>query len=186
MKRRQFLKSVAFTGAAGLILPRTKLFGAEAPSNKLNVALIGTWGRGEAHFAGLATENVVALCDINEEHLAYGARKFPNAKRYFDLRNLLQQKDIEAVVSCSLANAHALRPVDSALAFPHLQSGILQRRAGHELLLQEHVLGFGPRPDRGNRQPHNGPSLECRGRRPAGFGRGQGRSLYPGRYTGQI
>src|SRR5437870_12920511 len=28
MKRRQFLKSMAFTGAAGLILPRTKLFGA--------------------------------------------------------------------------------------------------------------------------------------------------------------
>src|SRR2546430_1348690 len=68
MKRRRFLKSVAFAGASGLILPRTKLFGADAPSNKLNVALIGTWGRGEAHFAGLATENVVALCDINEEH----------------------------------------------------------------------------------------------------------------------
>ena len=54
MKRRHFLKSIAFTGAAGLILPRTKLFGADAPSNKLNIALIGTWGRGEAHFGGLA------------------------------------------------------------------------------------------------------------------------------------
>lgn len=30
MKRRQFLKSVAITGAAGLILPKTRLFGAEA------------------------------------------------------------------------------------------------------------------------------------------------------------
>src|SRR2546428_12949804 len=98
MKRRQFLKTFAFTGAAGLILPRTRLFGADAPSNKLNVALIGTWGRGEAHFAGLATENVVALCDINEEHLAFVARKFPNAKQYVDLRKCLDQKDIEDVV----------------------------------------------------------------------------------------
>lgn len=107
MKRRQFLKSAAFAGAGALILPKTKLFGADAPSNKLNVALIGTWGRGEAHFEGLSHENVVALCDINEQHLAYGARKFPKAKQYFDWRKCLEQKDIEAVVCCSLDHTHA-------------------------------------------------------------------------------
>ncbi|MEI6396163.1 MAG: gfo/Idh/MocA family oxidoreductase, partial [Verrucomicrobiota bacterium] len=84
MKRRQFLKSVAFTGAASLILPRAKLFGAAAPSNKLNIALLGTWGRAEAHFAGIAKENVVALCDVNEKHLAFAASKFPAAKKYVD------------------------------------------------------------------------------------------------------
>src|SRR5712691_737505 len=84
MKRRQFLKTFAFTGAAGLILPQTRLFGADAPSNKLNIALIGTWGRGEAHFAGISSENVVALCDVDEKHLAYGAEKLncPKAKQY--------------------------------------------------------------------------------------------------------
>jgi predicted dehydrogenase len=107
MKRRQFLKSVAFTGAAGLILPRTKLFGADAPSNKLNVALIGTWGRAEAHFGGLATENVVALCDVDEKHLEFGARKFPDAKHYVDWRQCLEQKDIEAVVCCTTDHTHA-------------------------------------------------------------------------------
>src|SRR5512139_3867634 len=65
MQRRQFLRSLAFAGTAGLILPRTRLFGADAPSKKLNIALLGTWGRGEAHFAGMAEENVVALCDVN-------------------------------------------------------------------------------------------------------------------------
>jgi predicted dehydrogenase len=107
MKRRQFLKSVALTGAAGLILPRTTLFGADAPSNKLNIALIGTWGRGEAHFGGLAKENVVALCDVNEEHLAFGAKRFPNAKQHVDWRKCLNQKDVEAVVCCSLDHTHA-------------------------------------------------------------------------------
>jgi predicted dehydrogenase len=107
MKRRQFLKSIAFTGAAGLILPKTKLFGAEAPSNKLNVALIGTWGRGEAHFEGLKSENVVALCDVDEKHLAFGAQKFPNAKKYVDWRQCLEQKDIEAVVCCTTDHTHA-------------------------------------------------------------------------------
>jgi predicted dehydrogenase len=107
MKRRQFLKSVAFTGAAGMILPRTTLFGANAPSNKLNIALIGTWGRGEAHFGGMATENVVALCDVDEKHLAFGANKFPGAKKYVDWRKCLEQKDIEAVICCTTDHTHA-------------------------------------------------------------------------------
>ena len=36
IKRRQFLKSAALVGTSALILPRLKLFGAEAPSNTLN------------------------------------------------------------------------------------------------------------------------------------------------------
>jgi predicted dehydrogenase len=107
MKRRQFLKSAAFTGAAGLILPNLTLFGADAPSNKLNIALIGTWGRGEAHFGSIASENVVALCDVNEDHLAFGAKRFPTAKTYVDWRECLDQKDVDAVVCCTADHTHA-------------------------------------------------------------------------------
>jgi predicted dehydrogenase len=90
-----------------MILPRVRLFGADAPSNKLNIALLGTWGRGEAHFGAISTENVVALCDVNEEHLAFGARKFPAAKQYNDWRKCLDQKDINAVVCCTADHNHA-------------------------------------------------------------------------------
>ncbi len=107
MKRRSFLKSAALTGAGMLILPRTPIFGANAPSNKLNIALMGTWGRGEAHFGAISSENVVALCDINEEHLAFGAKRFPNAKTYVDWRKALEQKDINAVVICTADHTHA-------------------------------------------------------------------------------
>jgi len=107
MKRRQFIKSASILGASTLILPRTKILGADAPSNKLNIALIGTWGRGEAHFGAISGENVVALCDINEEHLAFGAKKFPNAKTYVDWRKMYEQKDIDAVVICTADHTHA-------------------------------------------------------------------------------
>jgi hypothetical protein len=107
MKRRQFLKSAAFTGAGALILPRLTLFGADAPGNKLNIALIGTWGRGEAHFGAISSENVVALCDVDENHLAFGAKRFPNAKTYVDWRQCLDQKDINAVVCCTADHTHA-------------------------------------------------------------------------------
>ena len=90
-----------------MILPRTKLFGADAPSNKLNIALMGTWGRGEAHFEGISKENVVALCDINEKHLASAAQKWPQAKTYVDWRKCLDQKDIDAVVCCTADHTHA-------------------------------------------------------------------------------
>lgn len=98
---------MAATGAGLLILPRTTLFGANAPSNKLNIALIGTWGRGEAHFNAIATENVVALCDVDENHLAFGAKRFPKAKQYVDWRPCLDQKDVDAVVICSADHTHA-------------------------------------------------------------------------------
>src|SRR5690349_4830564 len=107
MKRRQFLQSVALTGAAGLVLPGTKLFGADAPANKLNIGLIGTWGRGEAHFGAISSENVVALCDVNEDHLAFGAKRFPQAKTYTDWRKFLDQKDLNAVVCCTADHTHA-------------------------------------------------------------------------------
>jgi predicted dehydrogenase len=107
LRRRQFLKSAAFAGTAGLILPRLKLFGAEAPSNKLNLALIATGHRAQDHFDGAARENVVALCDVNEQHLAAAAKKFSGARLYADWRKCLEQKDIDAIICCTLDHTHA-------------------------------------------------------------------------------
>jgi predicted dehydrogenase len=107
MKRRKFITTFAATSATIMIAPKLKLFGADAPSNKLNIALIGTWGRGEAHFGAISSENVVALCDVHEDHLAFGAKRFPNAQRYVDWRKCLDQKDIDAVVICTADHTHA-------------------------------------------------------------------------------
>jgi len=107
IRRRQFLKSAAAAGAGLLILPTGALRGANSPNNKLNVAMIGTWGRANAHFGSISSENVVALCDINEDHLTGAAKKFPNAKTYVDWRKCLEQKDINAVICCTTDFTHA-------------------------------------------------------------------------------
>jgi predicted dehydrogenase len=107
MERREFVKSAAAAGAGLLILPSGTLFGQNAPSNKLNVALIGVWGRATVHYNILASENVVALCDVNENRLAEGLQIFPKAKTYWDWRKCLEQKDIEAVVICAADHHHA-------------------------------------------------------------------------------
>jgi hypothetical protein len=107
LKRRQFLKSAAVISTSTLILPTMKLFGADAPSNKLNIALIATGHRAHEHFAGAARENVVAICDVHEEHLAEAGKKFSKAKRYIDWRECLEQKDIQAIVCCTIDHTHA-------------------------------------------------------------------------------
>ncbi len=104
--RRDFLKAGA--AAAGLvILPTGTLAGAQAPSNKLNIALIGADGRGRAHYDGIKGENVVALCDVDEQHLDFAAQTFPNAKRYIDWRECLDHPDLDAVVCCTTDHTHA-------------------------------------------------------------------------------
>jgi predicted dehydrogenase len=106
MQRRQFLKTTA-AGTGFLILPSGARAGKNAPGNKLNVALIGVWGRGLAHYDMLAEENVVALCDVNEARFPDALKRFPKAKTYVDWRKCLDQKDIDAVVCCTADHTHA-------------------------------------------------------------------------------
>ena len=107
VQRRQFLKTTAAAGIGLIILPSGTLSGANAASNKLNVALIGAWGRGRAHHGPISSENVVALCDVDENKMAQAAEKFPGAKRYVDWRKCLDQKDLDAVVCCTTDHTHA-------------------------------------------------------------------------------
>jgi predicted dehydrogenase len=106
MKRRQFLKTTA-AGTGLLLLPSGARAGKNAPGSKLNVALIGVWGRGLAHYDSLADENVVALCDVNEKRFPDALKRFPNAKTYVDWRKCLDQKGLDAVVICTADHTHA-------------------------------------------------------------------------------
>ena len=108
MQRRDFLQRAATLGAGLTLLPTGTLFGQHTPLHRLNVALIGVGGRGRAHWDTLANENVVALCDVDETHLATALERFPGAKTYVDWRKCLEQKDIEAVVCCTTDHTHAL------------------------------------------------------------------------------
>ena len=107
MRRRDLLKSAAGSAAGLTILKSGTLRGQNAPSNRLNVALVGVWGRGTAHYNVLRTENVVALCDINDRRTKEALELFPKAKTYWDWRPMLDQKDVEAVIICTADHHHA-------------------------------------------------------------------------------
>ena len=100
--RRTFLKTSAIA-ALPLVLP-ANVFGA---NERLNIGVIGVGGRGAADLAGVAGENIVALCDVDENTLGSAAANFPKAEKYTDYRRLLEQKNLDAVVVATPDHHHA-------------------------------------------------------------------------------
>src|SRR6478672_4167221 len=67
--RRRFITDLAIAGAGLTIVPRHVLGrGFTAPSDLLNVAAVGVGGQGRANLINLASENVVALCDVDWDY----------------------------------------------------------------------------------------------------------------------
>jgi len=65
-------------------------------------------GRARDHHDVAAAENVVALCDVNENNMAVAAKRFPDAKQYTDWRKLLDtEKKLDAVICCTADHTHA-------------------------------------------------------------------------------
>ena len=112
--RREFVKQSSL-GALGLtLLP--SMYGKVAPSDRLRVAHIGVGGMGNNHmawFAGLPEVDVVALCDVDEAHLASSLKTMetlqPGKKvnGYGDFRHILDRNDIDAVTCATPDHWHA-------------------------------------------------------------------------------
>lgn len=89
----------AIAGAAGLgVAPYG--WGQAASGDKLNVACVGIANMGSMPLRAAATENLVALCDVDwredpavwkENGPIHNANKLPNAKRFSDFREMLDE-----------------------------------------------------------------------------------------------
>src|SRR5438270_9186718 len=66
LTRRKFISRVAAGSAAAALVPRHVLGrGFTPPSDLLNIAGIGVGGMGRANLINLASQNIVALCDVD-------------------------------------------------------------------------------------------------------------------------
>jgi predicted dehydrogenase len=108
MNRRDFLRNATLAGASFWAAHRTIWAEMKSPNEKLNIAGIGVGGRGEGDVDGVSSENIVALCDVDESRAAGTFKKFPRAKRYQDFRVMLEkEKEVDAVVVGTPDHIHA-------------------------------------------------------------------------------
>jgi len=107
LHRRSFLKkSTLALGAVPLTAPH--FLKARGAINKLNIAIIGAGGRGGANLGGVASENIVALCDVQSEAVDRAAARFPHASKFKDFRRVYDQAaSFDAVVVSTCEHTHA-------------------------------------------------------------------------------
>src|SRR5437762_4500689 len=104
--RRRFLGSLGTAATGALAFPA--ILRSASPNEKLNIAIIGAGGRGASNLKDVSSENIVALCDVNERNLNAAAAKHPQARKYVDYRKLYDNAaDIDAVVVSCAEHTHA-------------------------------------------------------------------------------
>jgi len=122
MSRRDFMGAAAAV-TAFTIVPRRVLGGVgnAPPSEKLNIAGIGVGGQGAWDLEQLESQNIVALCDVDQSHAAGTFKRYPNAKQYRDFRIMLdKQKDIDAVVVATPDHVHAVASITAIKMGKHV------------------------------------------------------------------
>lgn len=101
LTRRRFLYYSALASAAATVFPaigkpRPRFPGA---GEKLRIGCVGAGGKGSSDIQHCSTEDIVAICDADENQAADARKKHPTAKFYQDWREMLEkeEKNIDAV-----------------------------------------------------------------------------------------
>src|SRR5687767_1871990 len=109
--RRQFLGLSACV-TASLAFGSRAATRAISANEKLNIGVIGAGGRGWDNLQGVKSENILALCDVDDDRAAQAYKSFPDAKRYKDFRKMLDsEKSLDAVVISTPDHTHAVAAI---------------------------------------------------------------------------
>jgi predicted dehydrogenase len=112
LSRRGFLQSGAVAAAGFMIVPRHVLGkGFVAPSDQLNIAAVGCGGKADVNISlafNKGSDNIVALCDVDDRQAVKFRKQFPNAPYYKDYRKMLDKeaKNIDAVIVTTPDHMH--------------------------------------------------------------------------------
>lgn len=101
--------TTATAGASGFFA--THGFGAppaEGPADRLNIAVVGLGGQGVANLGGVQSQNIVALCDVDDMRAGKAFEQYPGATKFTDFRQMFDrmEKEIDAVVISTPDHTH--------------------------------------------------------------------------------
>lgn len=111
VSRRRFLGSslTASLVGAGFFSSHTRAEDSKSPNNRLDIAAVGVANKGGHNLEQLTDQNIVAICDVDENFLNRAAQQFPLARRYRDYRKMLEAEAnrAQAVVVSTADHTHA-------------------------------------------------------------------------------
>jgi len=132
--RREFLKSSLAAPTAALMLPTFishPVSGANAPGKLINIGVIGTGRISRDHdMPGVLRHDkearIIAVCDLDSNRVQEGKQFVEgqyakkgisiDVRTYGDYREMLQNKDLDAIVICTPDHWHAKPAIDAAQA----------------------------------------------------------------------
>src|SRR5262245_47534052 len=112
LSRRRFLSSsVAAAGAlslGGYVNPAPAQ-DSKSPNERLRIAGVGTTNRAGADLAELSSQEIVALADVDDNNMAKGSVRYPEARKYRDFRVMLEKEagNLDAVMVGTADHTHA-------------------------------------------------------------------------------
>ncbi len=117
--RRQFVGQAL--SVAGAVAAAPALLRGRNLNDKLNIAMIGSGGRGLDNLKGVAGENITVLCDVNATAVDKLAIQYPDAKKYADFRKVFDRpNDFDAVVVSTCEHTHAFATMLALRAGKHV------------------------------------------------------------------
>jgi hypothetical protein len=110
MTRRRFIYTSALAAGATALTGCTAARSSKGSAlNRLNIGVIGIGGKGASDAELCETENIVALCDVDERIGAGVRKRYPKAAFYRDFRKMFEQeKTMDAVVIATPDHTHAV------------------------------------------------------------------------------
>jgi hypothetical protein len=125
ISRRKFLQTGAKAAIGLTIIPSTVLgknFGYVAPSDKLNILGVGVGGRGAGVLKGMASQNIIGLCDVDWKYSAHVFKDYPKAKTFYDYRKMYDElgKKADAVMVATADHTHAIVAADAMTMGKHV------------------------------------------------------------------
>jgi len=123
--RRSFIKKSAVAFSAPLITPKSDLFSIfkSSPLNQLNIGIIGTGDRGQGLIKLISKIDgmrLIAICDNLQFRLDQAATIAPKAIKYSNYKELLSNKNLDAVIISTPLNTHASIACDAVDASLHI------------------------------------------------------------------
>ena len=107
ISRRRFLATSSAIATSAFAAPA--ILRARGVGEKLNIAVIGSGGRGGANLDAVSgTENIVSLCDVNQNNLDRSAAAHPKARKVVDFRKVFDNpNEFDAVIVSTCEHTHA-------------------------------------------------------------------------------